>query len=94
MINNNNSEINLTNEYSYKYSPITIKKLNILQEIYAIKIIEEINIMFNNFLTSLIPIYPKINNIVIKSYFKIEELIQRWCWHQYNQPDSLHNKTK
>lgn len=78
-------------EYNYTHNENQIIKPSIIKEIYIMRIIDEIKKMFNNFLSNIITVYPELNTLLLKSSFKIDSLIQRWCWHQYNLPDSMHN---
>ena len=79
--------------YIYENKPIILKKPSIYKEIYMYKIINELKNIFNNYLKNISYEYISLKKILEKntSNSKIDELIQRWCWHQYNLPDSLHN---
>ena len=82
---------NIDNTYSYNNKNIILKKPDIYKEIYMYKIIVELKKIFLNYLKSISSEYVSLKRLIDKNYSKIDELIQRWCWHQYNLNDSEHN---
>lgn len=79
------------NGYVYEKKDIKLVKPDIYREIYMYKIINELKNIFINYLKSICGEYNSLKRMLDKNNGKIDELIQRWCWHQYNLSDSVHN---
>ncbi len=77
--------------YVYENKKIILTKPDIYKEIYMFKIISELKKIFIDYLKNISCDYPSLKRILDKNSTKIDELIQRWCWHQYNLDDSEHN---
>ena len=79
------NSINISNnklEYIYNYQDINIESISIYKEILRYKIIQKLVKIFSNFLQRL----KKYTNITILfKYNRMIELVQRWCWDQYNE---------
>jgi hypothetical protein len=81
---NNIRYINYNLDYKYDYNKIVNNKISIYNEILRYKIINNLIKIFNKEIIKFKKniSHNKLNKIF--KYNKLNELIQRWCWVQYN----------
>ena len=78
----NRSQNNKEIDYNYKFEYINTKKISIFKEILRENIIKKLINIFETELNNL----KNIKNISkLYKYNKLIELVQKWCWLQYNE---------
>ena len=85
-------------EYEYKYTDIYTEDVSIHKEILRYKIIQKI---VKIFITEMKKLNKYVDTTRLYKYNKLIELVQKWCWEQYNNktqdyviPYNIDNKYK